>query len=217
MKVHEDLIPYLKGILKNPCLHGRNELNSSNIDEATPVFWVRDNPRNAYSFLSLDERDYRRVAQLFRQEIDGDGKRKKALISAFEDAADKTASGEHVDQICAYTQDDFVARTDLSCPHANFYRAISAALGYRQKYSKKYEWGWNKANKVMNLIEDDLIKLIKSQINSFLDYQKNERSVIAFRENADVVEAKAKEQKKELSNFDFAAFEQLIATSGEQQ
>ena len=81
MKVHDDLIPYLKGILKDPYGHKDNESTECSSVE-TGFVQLPNAPRNAYAFLSFDEHDFRKIAQLFRQEIDGKVKRKEALISA---------------------------------------------------------------------------------------------------------------------------------------
>ena len=77
------------------------------------------------------------------------------------------------------------------------------------------EWGWSASNKVRSLIEDDLIKSIMSQINSFIEYQTDERNVIGLGKYADEVEVKAKERKQALSSFDFADLEKMKKIANE--
>ena len=203
MKVNDSLIPYLKGVLRDPFyLSFDNPRDPSSCPQI---------PDSADTFLSYDAEDFRKIAELFRKEISGGGKRKQELINVFEKAAELVAQGDPVFHVVADTQDHFSVTTDLtvSCSK-DFYKKVSQAVAYRQSYPKSHEWGYGNGDKVKDLIEDDRIKKIKKQVNVFLEYQRNECRVIALRRHADEVEAKAKEQKQKLSDFDFSELEKLI-------
>ena len=206
MKVNDCLIPYLKGVLQDPF--------SLSFDNPRDPSSCPKNPDSADAFLSYDAEDYRKIAELFRKEISGGGKRKQELINVFEKAAELVDQGDPVFRVVADTQDRFSVTTDLTVSSSkDFYKSVSQAVAYRQPYPKSREWGYGKEGKVKDLVEDDRIKKIKKQVNSFLEYQRNEFQVIALRKYAEEVEAKAKEQRKKLYDFDFAKLEKLIDPS----
>ena len=215
MKVNDELIPYLKEVLKDPLFNREADIKPNPHPAFEDLSAITTIKRSANDFLCYDENDYKLAANLFRKEIPGAGKRKQAIIDAFEIAAEWVASGKIVNKVTAETQDNFFAITDLSNPRGNFYGDLRKALLYRQvgdkwlDISRRYD-----TKKLKEMFENSKIKEIKKQVNSFLEYQHNECQVIAFRKQADELEAKAQKQRQELSSFDFAALEQLIATRG---
>ena len=213
MKVNDSLMPFLKGVLVDPLSGCEPEFV-----EQVGLFKMTNSHHTVYHFLSLDRGDYLTIANLFREYIPGKGKRRQALIDVFEDAARRTENGEEVTSICADTQDQFRVNTDLSSWNGdeNFYRAIAEALAYRQDWmssaASRFRCYHGGMQEVRNVIETDQVKQLIAVIDSFLQYRSNELGVVTYRLLADHNEGKARQQREELSSFDFGGLESLITS-----